>query len=160
MVDEFLKHERGYYPIMEANEEKSTDHESNLEEHENNEEIRRRIRSTKRGRTTSPKTSPCSPRIDILATPNRRLILDLYQQHAYHLSREKVEKLKELLQELYAMTPEETKRYFAELEEENMKKIRRKRIKDMLRKQYLKQKRQHDIAKAYRVFANILEKGI
>lgn len=133
--------------------DKNSPDEDEVKDKINNEDKKRKTRK----RSNSP---PCRPRIDILSTPNRRLILDLYQKHAYHLSKEKVEKIKELLQELYAMTPEETKRYFMELELENNKKRRRKRIKEMLRRQYLKQKRQHDTAKAYRKFTNILRNGI
>lgn len=114
-------------------------------------------RRHERQRENSPS---CRTRIDVLSTPNRRLILDLYQRHAYHLSREKVVKIKELLQELYAMTPEETKKYFLELELENSKKKRRKRLKELLKRQFLKQKREQGTEKAYTIFANILRKGM
>lgn len=133
--------------------DKNNPDEDAVMERINDEDRKRQTRKT----SNSP---PCRTRVDFLSTPNRRLILDLYQKHAYHLSKDKVEKIKELLQELYAMTPEETKKYFMELELENSKKRRRKRIKEMLRKQYLRQKRQEDIAKAYRTFTNILRKGI
>lgn len=137
----------------EISDDKTSPDEDAVKEKINDEDRKRQTRR----RSNSP---PCRTRVDVLSTPNRRLILDLYQKHAYHLSKEKVEKIKELLQELYAMTPEETQRYFKELELENARKRRRKRIKEMLRKQYLKQRRQHDTAKAYRTFTNILRKGI
>lgn len=125
------------------------DNEEAVKDKINNEDRIRQYRQ----RSKSP---PCRTRFDVLSIPNRRLILELYQKHAYHLSREKVEKIKELLQELYAMTPEETKKYFMELEQENSKKWRRKRLKELLKKQYMKQKMEKDIAKAYRLFAKIL----
>lgn len=127
--------------------------EDAVKERINNEDRKRRYQK----RTSSP---PCRTRFDVLSTPNRRLILDLYQKHAYHLSQEKVERIKELLQELYAMTPEETKKYFMELEQENSKKRRRKRLKELLRKQYLKQKKHQGTVKAYKIFAKILRKGM
>ncbi|KAJ8927774.1 hypothetical protein NQ314_019723 [Rhamnusium bicolor] len=60
----------------------------------------------------------CRTRFDKLATPKKRFVLALYQNHAYHLPRDKLEKLKQFLQELYAMTPEETEKYFLQLREE------------------------------------------
>lgn len=146
-----------------AEENEVADEELTRKNDENDEDtVKERINNEdrKRQQRKRPNYPLCRARFDVLSTPNRRLILDLYQRHAYHLSREKVENIKVLLQELYAMTPEETKKYFVELEQENSRKRRRKRLRELLRKQFLKQKRQQDTVKAYKVLANVLRKGI
>jgi hypothetical protein len=51
---------------------------------------------------------PCckTSRLDELSTPNKRIFLALWNEHAYHLPKDKVKHLKQLLQQLYAMSPE------------------------------------------------------
>lgn len=48
----------------------------------------------------------CNTRIDELSTPPKRIFLALYKEHGHHLPKDKVNHLKELLQQLYAMSPE------------------------------------------------------
>lgn len=48
----------------------------------------------------------CNIRIDELSTPNKRMFLALWNEHAHHLPSEKLDTLKQLLQQFYAMTPE------------------------------------------------------
>lgn len=149
------------YKIKMAEDETLSQQSRKSDEDEADEEAVKDRINKDRLRQDRKKNSPkCRTRVDTLATPNRRLILDLYQRHAYHLSKDKVEKIKELLQELYAMTPEETNRYFMELEQENRKKDKRKRLKELLRKEYAKQRKQQNRAKAYKIFRNILRKSM
>ncbi|VEN59762.1 unnamed protein product [Callosobruchus maculatus] len=120
--------------------------------------VRRRInKDTKRGQRTKTK---CRTRIDVLATPNRRLILALYQNHAYHFPKEKVEKIKDNLQQLYAMTPEETERYFAELEAIATRMMIRRRMKDLMRKRLHKLKKQEQQRKAMAFVRKLIKKGM
>lgn len=57
-------------------------------------------------RPESEKKKPCNQRIDELSTPNKRIFLALWNEHAHHLPKEKVHHLKQILQESYAMSPE------------------------------------------------------
>ncbi|CAH1978995.1 unnamed protein product [Acanthoscelides obtectus] len=120
--------------------------------------VRRRINKDTR-RRQKPGTK-CRTRIDVLATPNRRLILALYQNHAHHFPKERVEKLKEMLQQLYAMTPEETERYFAEMEAVTARIMLRKRIKDMMRKRLRNLKKREQQAKAMMFIQKLIKKGM
>lgn len=113
--------------------------------------------STKNQKEPNPK---CRSRIDQLAVPNRRLILALYQNHADHLPKEKVEKIKALLQELYAMTPEETEKYFEHLRQQAEESGRRKDIKYMLKKLVRKKKKAKQVKKAYTFVNRLLVKGM
>ncbi|KAJ8947857.1 hypothetical protein NQ318_010003 [Aromia moschata] len=124
---------------------------------EENEEYTVRQRINKDGNKNN---KTCRTRIDKLATPNRRIILALYQEHAYHLPRDKVEKIKQYLQELYAMTPEETEKYFLQLRREAKKMSHRKRVKEMLRKLFQKRKRQRQEGNAYRFVERLFERGM
>lgn len=49
---------------------------------------------------------PCKSRIDELAVPAKRLMLNLYQEHAYHFEKERKRNVLRAVQELYSMTPE------------------------------------------------------
>lgn len=121
--------------------------------------VRRKIDDESQLRRNRVNQKYCRPRIDVLATPNKRLILALYQDHAHHLPREKIEKTKQLLQELYAMTPEETERYFKEMKYEADRRERRLRIKYLLKKEYKKAKRREEIERAYKFIKEILRRG-
>ncbi|XP_060533537.1 uncharacterized protein LOC132706294 [Cylas formicarius] len=102
----------------------------------------------------------CRPRIDYLALPNRRLILALYKDHAHHLPREKLENVEQLLQELYAMTPEETERYFAHLRRQSEENAKRKNLKAMLKKVVRKRKTERQRHQAYELLRELLVKGM
>ncbi|XP_050294200.1 uncharacterized protein LOC126734557 [Anthonomus grandis grandis] len=121
-----------------------------------------RTRKTQQIRKRSPpQNNPkCRPRIEVLAIPNRRLILSLYQNHAYHFPRDKVEKIKILLQELYAMTPEETEKYFEHLRRQAEEIGRRKDIKFMLKRLLKRKKKAKQIKKAYDFINRLLIKGL
>ncbi|CAG9764414.1 unnamed protein product [Ceutorhynchus assimilis] len=112
-----------------------------------------------RTRPLSPKEK-CHSRIDELATPSRRLILALYQEHAAHLPKDKVEKVKEMLQELYAMTPDETEKYFEHLRNKAQEVEQRKDIKYMLKKLVKRRKKAKQIAEAYKFIRKLLIEGI
>nr|CAH7736696.1 unnamed protein product [Callosobruchus chinensis] len=128
------------------------------DEHDQEAAVRRRInKDTRRGQKSKTK---CRTRIDFLATPNRRLILALYQNHAYHFPKEKVEKIKDNLQQLYAMTPEETSRYFAELEAIAARTMLRRRLKDLMRKRLRKLKKQEQQRKAMAFVQKLMKKGM
>lgn len=117
--------------------------------------------SSKQPRSTKNQQNPkCRSRIDQLAIPNRRLILALYQNHADHLPKDKVEKIKTLLQELYAMTPEETEKYFEHLRKQAEESGRRKDIKYMLNKLVRKKKKAKQVKKAYAFVNRLLVKGM
>lgn len=116
-----------------------------------------RPKSIKTQKEPNPK---CRSRIDQLAIPNRRLILALYQNHADHLPKEKVEKIKALLQELYAMTPEETEKYFEHLRQQAEESGRRKDIKYMLKKLVRKKKKAKQVKEAYAFVNGLLVKGM
>ncbi|ENN71505.1 hypothetical protein HUJ04_013269 [Dendroctonus ponderosae] len=103
-----------------------------------------------------PQNEKCRSRIDQLAIPSRRLILALYQNHSDHLPKEKVEKIKALLQELYAMTPEETQTYFQHLKKQELEANRRKDIKFMLKKLVRRKKRAKQTKKAYNLINHLL----
>ncbi|XP_072389964.1 uncharacterized protein [Diabrotica undecimpunctata] len=108
--------------------------------------VRERIRKeavNNRGKIT------CRTRIDTLSSPGKRAILELYQKHAYHFPRERVELIKQRLQELYAMTPEETERYFEEMRQQLQTKLMRDKLKKALKKKYMKEKRREKQAAAY-----------
>lgn len=49
---------------------------------------------------------PCKTRIDELAIPAKRLMLNLYQDHAYHFETQRRRNVLRIVQELYSMTPE------------------------------------------------------
>ncbi|XP_057657846.1 uncharacterized protein LOC130894849 [Diorhabda carinulata] len=111
--------------------------------------------SRNRGRLTV-----CRTRTDTLATPSKRLILALYKDHAYHLSRERVELIKQKLQEMYAMTPEETEKYFEEMREKTKKIEARAKLRKTLKKQYLKQKRREKEAAAFCFVEQLFKSGM
>ncbi|KAL1501185.1 hypothetical protein ABEB36_006563 [Hypothenemus hampei] len=102
----------------------------------------------------------CRSRIDQLAIPSRRLILALYQEHSEHLPKEKVEKLKVLLQELYAMTPEETEKYFEYLRQQSDEVAKRKNMKFLLRKLLKRKKRTKQVTRAYAFVKKLLIDGM
>ncbi|KAF2902541.1 hypothetical protein ILUMI_03641 [Ignelater luminosus] len=103
---------------------------------------------------------PCNARIDELAKPNKRLVLALWQNYAYLFGPERREAIRLLLQELYAMTPEETAKYFDEINKVLKKMAARERMKKRLLKRY-KQKIWHtERNRAYRKFARILQKAM
>ncbi|XP_044255057.1 uncharacterized protein LOC123005396 [Tribolium madens] len=102
----------------------------------------------------------CNTRIDELSTPNKRIFLALWNEHAYHLPKEKVKNLKELLQQLYAMSPEETAKYFAELRAEAKAAAMRKKLKQKLRKYLQEKHHQKQRQKAYKLFKRLLKCGI
>ncbi|XP_030766615.1 uncharacterized protein LOC115890505 [Sitophilus oryzae] len=115
----------------------------------------------KKSRSNEPNPNKkCRPRIDQLAIPSRRLILALYQDHGYHLPREKVEKIKILLQELYAMTPEETERYFAHIKKKSADVSRRKDIKFMLKKLVKRKKKEQQHKQAYELLYRLFVSGM
>ncbi|KAF7277983.1 hypothetical protein GWI33_008980 [Rhynchophorus ferrugineus] len=118
-----------------------------------------RQRPTKQ-RKQEKKNKYCRPRIDQLAIPNRRLILALYQDHASHLPREKANKIKMLLQELYAMSPEETEKYFAYIKGKVDEMSKRKDIKFMLKKLDKKRKRKKQYKQAYELLKTLFIKGM
>lgn len=49
---------------------------------------------------------PCNARIDELAKPNKRLLAAVWESYGDSFSTDRREAVKELLQELYAMSPE------------------------------------------------------
>ncbi|KAG5882207.1 hypothetical protein JTB14_024719 [Gonioctena quinquepunctata] len=121
--------------------------------------VKQRIKQEHR-KTEKANRATCRPRIDQLATPNRRLILNLYQDYANLFPKDKVERIKQKLQELYAMTPEETERYFEELRAKERKAEDRDRLKRMLRKLYLRAKSRKQEEKAYRFIEKLLREGM
>ncbi|RZC42646.1 uncharacterized protein BDFB_012180, partial [Asbolus verrucosus] len=102
----------------------------------------------------------CNTRIDELATPHKRMFLALWNEHAHHLPSEKVKHLKQLLQQLYAMTPEETAKYFAELKAEAKAAAMRKKLKQRLRKYLLEKHRQKQRERAHKLFKRLLKCGM
>ncbi|XP_074042248.1 uncharacterized protein [Leptinotarsa decemlineata] len=127
---------------------------------EANEEDIVRQRITQESRKNRKSNATCRTRIDQLATPNKRIILNLYQEHAKHFPKDRVERIKHKLQELYAMTPEETERYFEEMKAEERRAELRDRLKRMLKKQYLRDKRKKQQQKAYRFVEKLLRNGM
>ncbi|XP_068906801.1 uncharacterized protein [Tenebrio molitor] len=105
---------------------------------------------------------PCckTSRLDELSTPNKRIFLALWNEHAYHLPKDKVKHLKQLLQQLYAMSPEETAKYFAELRAESKAAAMRKKLKEKLRKYLLEKHHQRQRERAYKLFKRLLKCGI
>lgn len=57
-------------------------------------------------RAYDQKKKPCKSRIDELAVPAKRLMLNLWQDHAYHFETERKRHVLRTVQELYSMTPE------------------------------------------------------
>lgn len=123
--------------------------EMNVSEDEN--KVRRRINKQVK------RQAPYRTRFDVLATPHKRNILGTYQSHAYHFPKEKVEKLKRRLQELFAMTPEETEKYFEQMRSEANEIAKRKMMKIMLKRLYQKQQRAKQEQKAYKFIAKFLK---
>lgn len=136
-------------------EDAPTDTENVEEFNENEYVVRQKINSEIR------RTNRFNPsRIDELAIPNRRLILALYQQHANHLPKDKLEKIKDVLRELYAMTPEETERFFEKLRGESKFLDERRKLKQRLRKELRKLKRAKQHARAVEFAEKLLKIGM
>lgn len=57
-------------------------------------------------RAYEQKKKPCKSRIDELAVPAKRLMLNLWQDHAQHFEAERKRNVLRTVQELYSMTPE------------------------------------------------------
>ncbi|XP_018568289.1 uncharacterized protein LOC108908662 [Anoplophora glabripennis] len=119
-----------------------TDDENKVRRH-----INKQVRKPARGRT----------RFDVLAIPQKRNILGTYQGHAYHFPKEKVKKLKCKLQEMFAMTPEETEKYFEQMRNEANEIAKKKMTKIMLKKLYQKQERAKQEQRAYKCIAKLLK---
>ncbi|KAJ8925457.1 hypothetical protein NQ315_009291 [Exocentrus adspersus] len=130
------------------------------EENDNNlseEEYKVRRRINKHG----PKEEkPRKTRFDVLAIPHRRIILDTYQNHSYHFPKDKAQRMKHQLQELYAMTPEETEKYFEQLKNEENQIAKQKMLKIMLKQLYRKQQREKQVSKAYKFVERLLKQGM
>lgn len=56
--------------------------------------------------TRRPKKKECNSRIEELAKPSKRFVLALWQEHSHHFPKERNDNIKQLLEELYALTPE------------------------------------------------------
>lgn len=124
------------------------------------EDLRSNERRPQKAQKSSPQNQKCRSRIDELAIPSRRLILALYQSHAEHLPKEKVEKIKALLQELYAMTPEEAQTYFQHLKKQETEANRRKDIKYMLKRLVRRKKKAKQTKRAYSFIKQLLVKSM
>ncbi|KAK4886329.1 hypothetical protein RN001_002600 [Aquatica leii] len=79
----------------------------------------------------------CNARLDELAKPNKRLILDLWQNYSYLFTDDRKETIRLLVQEMYAMTPEETQRYFDEISAVVKKLKAREKMRKRSLKRYL-----------------------
>ncbi|XP_044730420.1 uncharacterized protein LOC123293605 isoform X2 [Chrysoperla carnea] len=86
-------------------------------------------------------------RIDEMSRPTKRRLLALYEQYGRSLSPNRLRNVKQMLEEMFCMTPEQTEKYFQELREEaeNRKRLRKLRRKEHLR--YKKQKSRERKAK-------------
>ncbi|KAL3265401.1 hypothetical protein HHI36_009607 [Cryptolaemus montrouzieri] len=118
------------------------------------EEIERRITDC------HDKGKPCNRRIDELALPCKRLLLGTFRQFGYLFPREWNERIKELLSILYAMTPEETEKYFEQLRAIAKQMALRKKMKERLRRLVAKKRKREMKYKAYLLFKNIIKVGL
>uniref|UniRef100_A0A1Y1N9C0 Uncharacterized protein n=2 Tax=Photinus pyralis TaxID=7054 RepID=A0A1Y1N9C0_PHOPY len=107
------------------------------------------------GDPAEEKKQPCNARIDELAKPNKRLLLDLWQNHAYHFPEERKEAIRLLLQEMFAMTPEETQKYFEEISEIIKTLAAREKMKKKLVRKYHMKVREVERRRALNKFRKI-----
>lgn len=135
----------------------TTDDETPTPKQPPQQQFKRRSRQRSPEEEQNPK---CRSRIDQLAIPSRRLILALYQDHRHHLEKDKVDKIKVLLQELYAMTPEETEKYFEYLKKQAEERQMKKAIKKMLKKLVNKRKYLKQTKRAYAFIYNLLGRAM
>ncbi|KAK9876538.1 hypothetical protein WA026_013911 [Henosepilachna vigintioctopunctata] len=103
---------------------------------------------------------PCNRRIDELAMPSKRLLLCTFRDFGYMFPREWNERIRELLSILYAMTPEETEKYFEQLRAVAKHMALRKKMKEKLKKLVAKKKKREMKQKAYILFKNIIKMGL
>lgn len=114
---------------------------------ENEFEVRRRI--NRQAKKEKPRKT--TTRFDELSTPPRRILLDTYQHHAHLFPKERLEKMQQILQESYAMTPEETEKYFEQVKTEENEIAKHKVEKMILKRLFKQQQRLKQERKAYRV---------
>ncbi|KAK5643540.1 hypothetical protein RI129_007385 [Pyrocoelia pectoralis] len=107
------------------------------------------------GEAGEEKKRPCNARIEELAKPNKRLLLDLWQNYAHHFNEEKKEAIRLLLQEMFAMTPEETQKYFEEISEIMKRLAAREKLKKKLARKYHKKLREMERKRALSKFRSI-----
>lgn len=116
----------------------------NISENEYN--VRRRI--NKQVKKEKPRRA--TTKYDELSTPPKRILLDTYQNHAHLFPKEKLEKMQRILQESFAMSPEETEKYFEQVKTEENEIAKHKVKKIMLKRMYQKQQRIKQERKAYK----------
>lgn len=103
---------------------------------------------------------PCNRRIDDLAMPTKRNLLCSFKQYGYLFPKEKNERLKELLSIMFAMSPEETEKYFDQMRQMANEIAAKKRIKTKLRRMVATKKKKEVRKRAYCLFRNIIRVGL
>ncbi|CAH0561058.1 unnamed protein product [Brassicogethes aeneus] len=102
----------------------------------------------------------CFTRLEILARPNKNLLMNTFMQYRDRFPQCRVEKMKIMLQELCAMTPEDAEKYFAEMRSKADAAALKRKIQNMLKMACSKQKRKQKEEKAYRKARKIITKGL
>lgn len=103
---------------------------------------------------------PCNRRIDELALPSKRLLLCTFREYGYLFPEKWNDRIKELLSILYAMTPEETEKYFEQLREASRQMALRRKMKERLKKLVARRREREMKLKAYVLFKNIIKVGL
>ncbi|CAG9855926.1 unnamed protein product [Phyllotreta striolata] len=102
----------------------------------------------------------CLSLFDRLAWPKAERVLAVYKCHAYHMTRPRVELIKSRLQELYAMTAEETEAYFLMNLEKQRQLQKRRELKKKMKMAFLKKRKQQQVDCAYKFLKRLLVMGM
>ncbi|KAF5282017.1 hypothetical protein FQA39_LY00541 [Lamprigera yunnana] len=103
---------------------------------------------------------PCNARLDVLSKPTKRRVLHLWKNYISLFSEGRKETIRLLLQELYAMTPEETQKYFDEISAVIKKLAARKKLRARMAKQYHIKLRRFERKRALRLFRRVFIRAL
>lgn len=98
----------------------------------------------------------CNSRIDDLSQPNKRIFISLWNEHGHHLPKDKSENLKNILKQMFAMSPVETAKYFRELKAEARRKAAHRELKKEIRKFLANKRKDEDQKRAFIFFQKVL----
>lgn len=97
----------------------------------------------------------CNSRLDELAKPKRWLLLGTWREHGWLFEPKRMKWVKEKVQELFSMTPEETEQYFNSI---RTKKSKRVDVKALRRRMHLEKMKA--VKEAYTIMYRLIKKAL